>query len=215
VTLRPIHWTQIGSWLALPAVIALVWLDTAALPPPGRLIGIGVVVLYVAWQSLESRTAAARTSFAPAPHDAGSFELYALGRAATLFTGLALPALWTSVGAWAAIGPLLLCAGIALRGVAIRALGSTYSHRVRRLEAARIVRHGPYRVIRHPSYAGMLLAHVGWVVVFCNAASVLILLALFLPAIVRRIRVEERLLLELSEYRQYASQRKRLLPGIW
>ena len=46
-------------------------------------------------------------------------------------------------------------------------------------------------------------------------ADVTIFLVVLLPAIVLRIRVEERLLFEVPGYREYAHSRMRLVPGVW
>jgi protein-S-isoprenylcysteine O-methyltransferase Ste14 len=52
------------------------------------------------------------------------------------------------------------------------------------------------------------------VLFFLNWASVLLLIALA-GVISWRIRVEERELLVLAEYRRYATGRPRLIPGVW
>ena len=77
-----------------------------------------------------------------------------------------------------------------------------------------LISSGPYRVLRHPAYAGMLLANVGFVGYFANPASVAAL-ALLIAAILWRIRVEEDVLVESPGYREFASTRSRMLPGVW
>lgn len=74
---------------------------------------------------------------------------------------------------------------------------------------------GPYRFVRHPAYAGMIVANAGVVLFLPNVADVTIFLVVLLPAIVLRIRVEERLLFEVPGYREYAHSRMRLVPGVW
>lgn len=75
---------------------------------------------------------------------------------------------------------------------------------------------GTYRLLRHPAYAGEL-----GMVAACALASprpALAGLATLLAAglIALRIRVEEGLLCEVPDYREYARRvRYRLLPGIW
>ncbi len=74
---------------------------------------------------------------------------------------------------------------------------------------------GPYRIVRHPAYAGEIIAvascfaaHVWWGSALALGGSV--------SAIVLRIRIEESVLSRTSEYRQYATQvRYRLIPGLW
>lgn len=109
---------------------------------------------------------------------------------------------------------LLFAGGVLLRLVAMRTLGKSYSHHVIRRDDHAIVRTGLYRLIRHPAYAGMLLGHAGLVLFFLNWASLPLLVAL---AVVLgwRIRVEERELLVIPAYREYAAGRPRLVPGVW
>jgi protein-S-isoprenylcysteine O-methyltransferase Ste14 len=72
-------------------------------------------------------------------------------------------------------------------------------------------------VIRHPSYAGILLAVVGLGFYLGNWLSLIVLVTAITVAIVYRIRVEERALVgELGDaYRVYAATHKRLVPYVW
>jgi protein-S-isoprenylcysteine O-methyltransferase Ste14 len=61
----------------------------------------------------------------------------------------------------------------------------------------------------------MLLLHAGLVLVFFNWLSLLLLLGALLPALVRRILVEERTLLNLAGYSEFCRHRARLVPYVW
>jgi protein-S-isoprenylcysteine O-methyltransferase Ste14 len=61
----------------------------------------------------------------------------------------------------------------------------------------------------------MILAHCGFVVCFFNVASAAILLLILAPAVLLRVRVEERVLFQLNGYREYARDRARLIPLLW
>jgi protein-S-isoprenylcysteine O-methyltransferase Ste14 len=76
---------------------------------------------------------------------------------------------------------------------------------------------GPYRVIRHPSYAGMLLAVIGLGLFLENWLSVITLTVATVCGLVFRIRVEERALeRDVGDgYRRYAATHKRLVPFVW
>ena len=76
---------------------------------------------------------------------------------------------------------------------------------------------GPYRVIRHPSYAGILLAVMGLGLFIGNWLSLASLTIAVACGLVFRIRVEERVLLQNlgDDYRCYAATYKRLVPFIW
>jgi protein-S-isoprenylcysteine O-methyltransferase Ste14 len=105
-------------------------------------------------------------------------------------------------------------AGVTLRALAIHEFGVQYSHRVVRISESGLISSGPYRVLRHPAYAGMLLGNIGFVGYFASPASIAAL-ALLITAILWRIRVEEDVLVESPGYREFASTRRRILPGVW
>jgi protein-S-isoprenylcysteine O-methyltransferase Ste14 len=109
---------------------------------------------------------------------------------------------------------IIFASGVLLRLVAMRTLGDFYSHHVIRRADHLIVCKGPYRVLRHPAYAGMLAGHLGLVLLFFNWASAILLAALAV-VLIWRIHVEERELLVLPVYQQYAAGRPRLIPGMW
>jgi protein-S-isoprenylcysteine O-methyltransferase Ste14 len=79
-----------------------------------------------------------------------------------------------------------------------------------------VVTSGPYRVIRHPGYTGGLLFLLGSGAALGSWVAILPML-FGIPILVRRIRIEELMLLEgLPGYREYAHRvRYRLVPGIW
>jgi len=69
-------------------------------------------------------------------------------------------------------------------------------------------------VLRHPAYAGMLLANISFVGYFASPATIAAL-TLLIAAILWRIRVEEDVLTESPQYRAYAGTRCRIVPGVW
>jgi len=138
-----------------------------------------------------------------------------MGRALTMLTALAFPTRWTSAGPWMVAGFAVFIAGVAFRLIAIRTLGKFYSHRVRVMGDHQVVSNGPYRLVRHPAYTGMLTAHLGVVIFFFNPFALASLLLMLLPAMIVRIRIEERALFELQGYSEYATDRNRLLPLLW
>jgi protein-S-isoprenylcysteine O-methyltransferase Ste14 len=80
-----------------------------------------------------------------------------------------------------------------------------------------VVAHGPYRVLRHPSYAGLLLAFVGCGLALANWVGVVVSLALLGVALAYRIRIEERALVSAlgDDYVAFAAGRARLIPFVW
>lgn len=64
--------------------------------------------------------------------------------------------------ALAVVGGLLALAGLAVAIAAARVLGRSLTPFPRPLANAPLVEAGPYRVVRHPIYAGGLLFFLGW-----------------------------------------------------
>ena len=134
--------------------------------------------------------------------------------------------IWASSLRWAAMGArvaavacgeTLIAGGVALRVWAMLTLDRFFTFVVGISDDHRVVTDGPYRIIRHPGYAGALLALAGFGVALANWLSVLILVALPAAALAVRIRVEEAALVSAlgQEYREYASRTSGLIPGVW
>jgi protein-S-isoprenylcysteine O-methyltransferase Ste14 len=120
-------------------------------------------------------------------------------------------------GAAFAVGMALLVIGVALRAWSFRALGEYFTFGVKVSPDQPVVASGPYRVLRHPGYAGGLLAMIGLGVLYGNWVTLATIAPLWLALIVWRIRVEERALLASldARYRGYAAGHKRLVPLVW
>jgi len=124
---------------------------------------------------------------------------------------------WTLDGAairW--LGVVVSAAGGALRLWPVFVLGHRFSGLVAIQPGHTLVTTGIYRIVRHPSYLGLLVASLGWVLAFRSGIGVL-LTALTLVPLIARIRAEERLLLTQfgAEYDAYRGRTSRLVPGIY
>lgn len=75
---------------------------------------------------------------------------------------------------------------------------------------------GPYRLIRHPGNAGMIIGTLGLPFLFMSTWSIMPAL-LSMVLLVKRTHMEDLLLeSELNGYREYRrATRFRLMPGIW
>jgi protein-S-isoprenylcysteine O-methyltransferase Ste14 len=95
-------------------------------------------------------------------------------------------------------------------------LGHRFSGLVAIQPGHTLVTTGIYRVIRHPSYLGLLVNSLGWALAFRSGVGVL-LTALLIPPLVARIRAEETLLRAQfgGEYDAYCACTSRLLPGLY
>jgi protein-S-isoprenylcysteine O-methyltransferase Ste14 len=147
--------------------------------------------------------------------DYGTYELYATGQAAVFLSALWFTSAWHSFNLFHVLGFTIFLVGIAYRFWAIRTLGTYYFHMVREVEAHKIGDTGPYRYIRHPAYAGMILANLGVVIFFFNLITLIIFLLVLFPAIILRIVIEEKTLFRIDGYVKFAQNRQRLIPGIW
>ena len=75
--------------------------------------------------------------------------------------------------------------------------------------------HGPYRLLRHPMYAGYLVTHVGVLLLMPSSWNVTVY-AVAWAAQLLRLRAEERLLGADPAYADYAAHvRWRLVPGLY
>jgi protein-S-isoprenylcysteine O-methyltransferase Ste14 len=114
------------------------------------------------------------------------------------------------------VGLAMLATGCVLRIGPVFVLGRRFSGLVAIQEGHELVTDGFYRVIRHPSYLGLLVTLFGWSLVFRSTIGVLVSL-LMVPPLVARMNAEERLL-ESEFGERYASYRRRtwrLLPFIY
>jgi len=116
---------------------------------------------------------------------------------------------------WA--GVALALAGLAFTWWARVHLGRDWSVAVTLKRDHRLVRSGPYAVVRHPIYTGILLALLGSVIVYHVSPQGLLGLALATFGIVLKLRQEERFLTERfgDAYRSYMAQVRALVPGLW
>jgi protein-S-isoprenylcysteine O-methyltransferase len=116
-----------------------------------------------------------------------------------------------------ALAFVLVCAGLALRYTAIKTLGGLFTTQVQIQNNHRLISTGPYRLIRHPAYSGILLAFTGIGIAF---GDLLALLALTLPsllAINSRVRLEEQWLGTIfdNSYRDYCQKTRKLIPWLY
>ncbi len=94
-----------------------------------------------------------------------------------------------------------------------------YFSQIVRIQSERghtVVTRGPYRVIRHPGTAGMLITCLGCILLLDTVYG-LLMYPLYLSLLIIRTSLEDRALqAELPGYAEYAKRtRYQLLPGVW
>jgi protein-S-isoprenylcysteine O-methyltransferase Ste14 len=189
----------------------------AALPAVTRGVLLGTVAV---WAVLETQQRFRHRSGTERAGWNGEI-IFRAGVAVTALAAIAavrlVPAAGTSADAvaWAGLG--LLWCGIALRLWSFLALGRYFTFIVQTAADQPVITRGPYRVIRHPSYTGILLAVTGLGLVTRNWLALAVIIIGVTGCLVFRIRIEERALLGSSgdSYRSYAADHKRLIPFVW
>jgi protein-S-isoprenylcysteine O-methyltransferase Ste14 len=114
-------------------------------------------------------------------------------------------------------GIVIFAAGEGLRVWAKVALGRYFTYTVQTSGDQPVITSGPYRVLRHPSYTGILLMVIGAGATWGNWLGLGALTLMTLVGLSYRIHVEEKALLnDLGDrYRSYAEDHKRLIPFVW
>src|SRR5437588_1021791 len=115
------------------------------------------------------------------------------------------------------LGLVFLVAGITIRWTAVHNLGKYFTGTVLIKNDHRLIRTGLYKHLRHPAYAGALLAHLGLGLSFSNWFSLGLSSIPYFVAALYRMRVEERALAEAfgAEYLDYSKTAKRLIPRLY
>jgi len=116
--------------------------------------------------------------------------------------------------AWSGIA--LTCLGAALAIWARYCIGEYWSSRVTLKEGHRVIRSGPYALVRHPIYTGMQLAAFGTAVVLGEWRGLLAVIVILVAHSLKARREEALLTRELGE--EYVSYRRGtgfLFPRLW
>jgi len=114
------------------------------------------------------------------------------------------------------MGIFLMFSGVMVRQYAIAILGRFFSLSVQLSEDHKVVDKGPYRLVRHPSYTGILITFAGLGLAVQSLGALLVLLLFFGISFGYRMYVEERTLLSGlgQDYASYMKRTKRLIPFI-
>ena len=181
------------------------------------------LVLCVTWVASEIVIGRRRAADRGQAHDRGSLRLLHVSIYAAIGVGvwlarssigrfdegLRVPLFWT--------GCALMVAGMGFRWWAIHVLGRHFTVDVAIGDDHKLIRSGPYRLLRHPSYTGALATFYGFALALGSAWSLALIVIVVTAAFLRRIQVEDRALTSAfpRDYPAYARKTRRLIPFVW
>ena len=182
----------------LAARLVPVVLATGAWPPALLLLSEGVVVLFILLRR-PTRDISRRGGD------------WLVGLAGTLLPLLAVAPQGSPVA------PVAICAAIMLLGFSLQLAAKLTLRRSFGVVAANrgVKASGPYRLVRHPMYAGYALTHFGFLLSVPALWNIAVYASLWCFQLLR-IQAEERVLREDPAYQALsANVRHRLIPGVW
>jgi protein-S-isoprenylcysteine O-methyltransferase Ste14 len=115
------------------------------------------------------------------------------------------------------IGFAMMAGGIAFRLWSIHTLGKFFTSTVQIKDEHQVVTAGPYKVVRHPSYLGSLVAQVGSAIFLEAPVGAIVCTIALLIAYKLRIDAEETALATSlgDAYKSYQQRTRRLIPCVW
>ncbi|MDD3653604.1 MAG: isoprenylcysteine carboxylmethyltransferase family protein [Desulfotomaculaceae bacterium] len=125
---------------------------------------------------------------------------------------------------WSSLDMIYMIPGAVLYIVAtliqiISMLANKYFEATVRIQSDReqqVVKDGPYKIVRHPGYASVLLSFVAIPFMIGSLYALICTAAVFIIMFTRTALEDKMLQKELPGYSQYAKEVKfRLIPGIW
>jgi protein-S-isoprenylcysteine O-methyltransferase Ste14 len=114
------------------------------------------------------------------------------------------------------VGVVMFTVGGVLRVWPVFVLGRRFSGLVAIQKGHTLVTGGIYRAIRNPSYLGMIVMTLGFVLAFRSLVGAVIT-ACLIPPLIARIHAEEAMLRSQfgAEYDSYCARTSRLIPGVY
>jgi protein-S-isoprenylcysteine O-methyltransferase Ste14 len=186
------------------------------------LVAYGLVGCFLVTERLARQGREAK-SLEFGPFDRGSTRLLGGAFLAAMVALLLAPvlnacqigAMGHAVLGWVGIG--LMVGGMALRFWAARLLGRFYTRTLRLAHDQPVIDRGPYKVLRHPGYSGVLVMWAGAGFATLNWVAATAVIVGMCGAYCYRIRCEEEMLRSAlgQPYETYQARTWRLVPFVY
>ena len=178
-----------------------------------------ITILFL-WMFADSLAVFRHKTGAAENRDRFSLKMLMIGSMLTLWIGIGLA--FGERGAMHSVplqvaGLIVMGIGIAVRSTAIVQLGRFHTPNVAIREDHQLKVTGLYRLVRHPSYLGALIAYLGFSLALGNWLSVLVIMGVMPCLYGYRIREEDAAMLAAfgDAYRAYCVRTRRLIPWVY
>ena len=179
------------------------------------------IVVFVCWGLSEVLISTKLRTKTEPSKDGGTLKLVLMAAYASLFVAVFLAVrddgnlVVQSPASIAGLAMILI--GSAIRGWSIATLRRYFTVNVTVRDDHLLIRSGPYRFVRHPSYTGALLQFYGFAIAVENLWAALIVIVPITDAFFVRMRVEEGVLRAAfpEDYPAYERETRRLVPFVY
>lgn len=185
------------------------------------MIGFLEILAFAVWISSELWIALREKGTLDTSQDKHTKMVYALCAAAAIVLAIYTPrpqslTIHYARSIFEFLGFLTMFLGAILRISAVLALGKYFRTTVMVQKDQKLVTGGPYKYIRHPSYAGTLITVFGLGLASDNWFTLITVVLVMFYGVRQRIVVEEEVMeRNLKEYGTYKKHTKRLIPRIY
>jgi protein-S-isoprenylcysteine O-methyltransferase len=180
---------------------------------------VGIAVFFL-WMLVDSVFVFRHATGEAENRDRFSLRVILIGSLVTLWVSIGLAfstfAIMHSVVVQIA-GLVVMGIGIGVRSIAIAQLGRFHTPNVAVRTDHQLKVTGLYRLVRHPSYLGALIAYLGLGLALGNWLSVTLIVAIVPCLYLYRIHEEDAAMLAAfgDAYRAYSARTKRLIPWLY
>ena len=115
------------------------------------------------------------------------------------------------------LGLILCLCGLYIRVWAIKTLKSMFSWKISIQKDHKLIKNGPYKLVRHPSYSGGLLAIFGFNLALGAWPALIFFMMTYLPVLMIRVKSEELVLAQYfkNDYEEYKKTSYSLIPFLF